>query len=129
MKHVSFLAAVLLSAACHESFDERLVREAHDQTRRNCPRRIDRGIVLDSITYHPALQEWSYCYTLTDSLDSDEVFTDETLEIFHDHLLTSVTNDLNLRRLKERGITIVYSYRRASSGHEAIREVFTKEDY
>lgn len=129
MKIMTTIAAAALLAACHESFDERLAREAHDLSRRNCPRRIDAFTILDSITYTPDARLWSYCYSLSDSLDDEAVLTEELRSNFHESLQQSVTNDISLRRFKDKGITIVYSYRSASTGKELLREVFTADDY
>ena len=121
--------AFLLLASCHESFEARLTNQAKNQTRMNCPKRVDKFTILDSITYSADTNDWCYHYTLTDSLDNAALYTTQTKTAFHDILLQKVRNNLELRSIKEHGISISYTYHLKSDGKAVINETFTRDDY
>ena len=51
---VTLMAGAMLLTACQESLEDRCAREAKEFTEKNCPRAVDKEIVLDSMTFENA---------------------------------------------------------------------------
>ena len=122
------LISIFLSS-CTESFSDRCRREAKEYTERQCPRLVDKCIVMDSMTYEDEPQGFTYHQTVRGELDNKELLTPEALSSFQEQLLASIRKDINLRRFKERGFTFTYRYTSASTGDLFTEVSFGPEDY
>ena len=63
-KTVVLFMSIMLFVACQESLEDRCAREAKEFTEKNCPRAVDKEIVLDSMAFEKATHTISYLYTL-----------------------------------------------------------------
>ncbi len=120
------LLAALLCAACQESFDKRLQREAKEYTEKHCPAEPEAGTRLDSVTYSPAVREYALCYTL--SADNERVLRANSALMRHT-LRESLAANVDYKELKKRGVTFRFVYRSAETGRTVYDTRFTRADY
>ena len=74
MKKFWILAAICtLLVGCRESLEDRCAREAKEYTEKNCPTRMDKNIILDSMAFERDTHTLHYYYTLTGFADRDGV--------------------------------------------------------
>lgn len=123
--------ALLLSAmGCRRATrDNALLREAQTFTRNECPKRIDRFTMMDSMTYAPESRTMTYSYTIDGDLDHAELYTASFLEEFHNNMVRDVKNSIALRRMKEERLTFVYRYVSKSTGQERVSVSIGAEEY
>ncbi len=128
---VILLMVVLLGfTACkrQSSFYERCKNDAKEQTKRLCPRQIDKGIILDSINFLEKQRTFEYFYTMEDSLFPPELLNAHK-EDLRALLCKSLKNSIELKRYKENNIAFQYIYFYRHSGEQALIYTFTKADY
>lgn len=124
--------------SCQESKTERLEREARELTEKNCPQRItpDGSVILDSIVYHnDGSNEIKYFYTVNTDDEGALALQLQKKELER-QLLSGVNNSIDLRHVKEMGVTIVHYYNHTvtdSVGPPRTENIltfqFTKNDY
>ena len=124
-----FTLSLFTLVACTESFEDRCRREAREYTERQCPRLVDKNICLDSMTYEEAPQGFVYHHTVMGELDNDSLLTPEALSQFRDKLVQQISNDISLKRCKDRGFTFTYRYTSASTGNLFTEAAIGPEDY
>ena len=122
---LSFFALV----ACTESFEDRCRREAREFTEKQCPRAVDKFILLDSMTFTEDPVGFAYHYRVSGELDNPDLLTDAQMEQFRQQLLKNVRTDISLKQYKEKGFTFGYYYTSASTGKPFTQAVFGPEDY
>ena len=132
------LLFMLVLTSCQESKQERLEREARELTEKNCPQRItpDGTVILDSIVYHnDSSNEIKYYYTVNTDNDGVLALQLQKKELER-QLLSGINNSIDLRHVKEMGVTIVHYYNRTvtdSVGPPKTENIltfeFTKNDY
>ncbi len=125
---ISLFGLISLSS-CTESFEDRCRREAREYTERQCPRLVDKCIVMDSMTYEDEPQGFTYHQTVQGELDDKELLTPDALSAFQEELLNRIRKDISLRRYKDRGFTFTYRYTSASTGDIFTEVSFGPEDY
>lgn len=126
------LAALLvaLAASCgKETRDERFLREAREFTQKQCPKRVDPGTVMDSLTFDPEARSLTYDYTVSGALDADSLYTDELLSVFHEKVLREIKTSIPMKPYKDAGLSFVYRYTSDRSGARLLRLEFTPADY
>lgn len=126
-KTVLLLISIVLLTACQESLEDRCAREAKEFTEKNCPRAVDKEIILDSMTFEKATHTISYLYTLNGTLDNplriDSVH-------FREMLLLEVKNSTNLKLYKDAGYSFRYAYySEKENGTKLFEATFRKSDY
>ena len=132
------LLFVLVLTSCQESKQERLEREARELTEKNCPQRVtpDGTVILDSIVHHnDGSNEIKYYYTVNTDNDGVLALQLQKKELER-QLLSGINNSIDLRHVKEMGVTIVHYYNRTvtdSVGPPKTENIltfeFTKNDY
>ena len=126
-KTVLLLMGIMLLTACQESLEDRCAREAKEFTEKNCPRAVDKEIVLDSMTFEKATHTISYLYTLNGTLD-DPQRIDSTH--FRELLLMEVKNSTNLKLYKDEGYAFRYAYySQKNNGTKLFEATFRESDY
>ena len=124
---VTLMAGAMLLTSCQESLEDRCVREAKEFTEKNCPRAVDKEIVLDSMTFEKATHTISYLYTLNGTLD-DPQRIDSTH--FRELLLMEVKNSTNLKLYKDEGYAFRYAYySQKNNGTKLFEATFRESDY
>lgn len=105
-------ASLILFSSCRESLDHRILRETSSFNQRNCPKRIDDYVVLDSISYivnENTPNEYKYCHSVNcDSTDFALLIEHE--ENMRNEILKRIRNAQDLRLIKDAGITISYLF-------------------
>ena len=124
---VTLMAGAMLLTACQESLEDRCAREAKEFTEKNCPRAVDKEIVLDSMTFEKTTHTISYLYTLNGTLD-DPQRIDSTH--FRELLLMEVKNSTNLKLYKDEGYAFRYAYySQKNNGTKLFEATFRESDY
>ena len=117
MKKFWILAAICtLLAGCRESLEDRCAREAKEYTEKNCPTRMDKNIILDSMAFERDTHTLHYYYTLTGFADRDGVMEE--------------VDATTLRVYKENKYRFAYTYRSEKDPKKIrLQVVFTDKDY
>ena len=124
---VTLIAGAMLLTNCQESLEDRCAREAKEFTEKNCPRAVDKEIVLDSMTFEKTTHTISYLYTLNGTLD-DPQRIDSTH--FRELLLMEVKNSTNLKLYKDEGYAFRYAYySQKNNGTKLFEATFRESDY
>ena len=124
---VTLMAGAMLLISCQESLEDRCAREAKEFTEKNCPRAVDKEIVLDSMTFEKSTHTISYLYTLNGTLD-DPQRIDSTH--FRELLLMEVKNSTNLKLYKDEGYAFRYAYySQKNNGTKLFEATFRESDY
>lgn len=119
------LAALL--AACQETLEERGAREARDYTEKHCPAPIAHQVTMDSMTFDISSHTFSYCYTLSGTLDDTAYIRQNNPR---DMLLQQVRNSTNLKLYKDVGYNFRYVYNsKKLKGVKLFDETFKPKDY
>lgn len=126
---VTFLILLLSATGCKESRDQKLVREAKEFTERNCPHTIDEYTTLDSATYNKTDTCYTYHFTIKGALDIEELYEADLVDELHDSYLDELKNNIEMKNLKDMGVTITRIYRSGSTGKPLMTLTFTKEEY
>ncbi len=122
--------AILTLVGCgHESLDEKIAREMSEYSLRQCPRRIDPYTILDSIVYRGDRKEMRHYYTVQDTLDNGDVYTDELCNEFRSKLLANIRNSVGMKTYKAHGVTFAYQYRSGRTKKVYLDIKFTSSDY
>lgn len=123
------LFSALAVMGCTESFEDRCRREAREFTERQCPRLVDKYIIIDSMTYVAEPAGFTYHYRVQGELDNPEILTEEALNVFTSSLLDQVRKDISLKPYKERGFHFTYRYISSATGKLFTEAEFGPEDY
>jgi len=126
---LSILLAALTASSCTESFEDRCRREAREFTEKQCPRLVEKNIILDSMTYVDTPQGFIYHYRVTGELDNPELLTADNLEPIIEGMRQNLRQNLSLRAYKERGLSFTYRYLSDSTGEPFVDTTFGPEDY
>lgn len=119
----------LISACGYENFDERCAREAREITRKNCPRPVEEGIVLDSLSYDKNTRTMTYCHTVSEPLDHDSLYTQEVKDALFDIQVKDIVQSITLKQYKDKNVNFRYSYVSASTGDTLVVHTVTPEHY
>lgn len=126
-KTVVLFMSIMLFVACQESLEDRCAREAKEFTEKNCPRAVDKEIVLDSMAFEKATHTISYLYTLMGTLDDPQRIDSKH---FRELLLMEVKNSTNLKLYKDAGYAFRYCYySEKENGTKLFEATFRKSDY
>ena len=133
--HINIAAVALLLAvaavvsACAESFEDRCRREAREYTEKQCPRRLDDFVTVDSMAYIEQPQGFAYYYSVNDDAGDADLLTDDIKEEFLNHLRQNVRKDITMKTYKEKGFYFTYKYYSKATGDVFIEATFGPEDY
>ena len=120
---------IALTGCKKQTLEERIYQEARQFTLKNCPKTIDQFTTLDSCTFSIVKRSYYYNYTFTDNLDIDSLYTQELYDKFREQLLSDIKNSIQLKTLKDAGISFCYRYHSARSGKILMLQKFTPKDY
>jgi hypothetical protein len=128
MKQIfTLITLVALLAACQETLEERGAREARDYTEKHCPAPIAHQVTMDSMTFDISSHTFSYCYTLSGTLDDTAYIRQNNPR---DMLLQQVRNSTNLKLYKDAGYNFRYVYNSTKlKGVKLFDETFKPKDY
>ena len=124
------LIGVLCMAGCNKQadFDDRCVKEAREQTLRLCPRKMAEGIILDSITYKKDGRVFEYCYTMNDSLYSQQLIN-QAKDKLREGLKKEILNSIELKKYKENDVVFRYVYMGKFTKKPVLEFVFAPKEY
>ena len=126
---ITVLESATFLSSCTESFEDRCRREAREYTEKQCPRRLDDFITIDSMVYVEQPQGFAYYYTVNDEGMETDSIPDEIKEQFINEMRQRVRNDLNIKSYKEKGFTFTYKYVFQATGDVFVEATFGPEDY
>ena len=122
------LNVILLGCNRQMDFYEKCSKEAEMQTQRICPRKVDPGIILDSIKFLKQDSMFQYYYTMEDSLYSQENLN-QYKEDIRNSLCKNIVNSIELKKYKEKNIAFQYIYIYRESKKRSLIYTFTSQDY
>ena len=128
MKKLFTLAIMALTlAACQESLEEKAARDVKLFTRKNCPAKISKTIIMDSLTFEPSTLTLHHYYTMTDEADTVGGLNKDEARAA---LLAALKNETTTAAYKEAGYNFAYTYRSQKSPKTILFDtVFGKKDY
>lgn len=128
------IAILLLAASCQESKEKKYARELREYTERNCPMPVtpEGVVVLDSLNYsHPqgaSVGLVTYFYSVnTDSAGVSGLRAQR--ERLYASLLAAIKDNVDMKKMKDDGLTIRHIYRLADTGDTVLDFRFTAKDY
>lgn len=122
---------ILISAflcSCQESLTERCTREAKEYTDKNCPQKIGKELILDSVTFTAATNAMGYHYTATGSLDDMEMMNANSKK-FRELMNHEIRNSTNLKQYKDAGFSFEYVYTSEKNKNTLLVLRFEEKDY
>ena len=120
--------AALLMAGCHESLEDRAIREAKEFTQKSCPMQVADGVTIDSMVFERQTLTVRYYYTLAGKLDT--TMTQEAINQTRQSMLEGVRNTPGLRNYKEAGFSFQYTYFSTKHKGEELADFrFTDKEY
>ena len=125
------IGSSLLIFSCRESLDHRILRETESFNKRNCPKRLDDFVRLDSISYvvHENIpNEYKYCHSV--ECDTMQIqILHEHEEIMKSEILKRIRNAQDLRLIKDAGITISYLFYKSDTQDTIFYFKYPMESY
>lgn len=121
-----FFTTLFLFSSCQESFDNRLLRETKDFTKSQCPMQVEEGCILDSISYDVNQRVYTWWYQLS---DVGVTAFSENKPLLHRILVDRLSNDVELKSLKDNKVTFQYIYRSSSTGRTIYETSIKAEEY
>lgn len=124
------VGTLFIASACkRETKDEKFRREFQQFTQKECPKEMDPYTRMDSICYDIETRTLTEYYSVRDTLDHEDIYTEELVSNFHDEILKGLKSSIHFKQYKDEGITFRYDYRSITSGKLLLRLTYTKEDY
>lgn len=127
---LSFIMLFIFSS-CQKSFEERIMEETKYYTENNCPKPVEPGSHLDSLTYSPTTRTITHWFTLSGEKEDTAFLNnfEKKSEMFRTNTLRTLINDTNWEGCKKEGVNFCYVYRLSLTGEEFIRFLFTPDEY
>jgi hypothetical protein len=126
-KILVFATLVLFIASCQESLEDRCAREAKQYTAKNCPVRMDKNIIMDSLTFEKATHTLHYYYRLTGLADKDGALDSIDAKSL---LKNELKNSTSMKTYKDNGYNFAYTYHSEKDPNKVVFEaIFTEKDY
>ena len=117
----------IIFAACQESLEDRCAREAKEYTRKNCPSKIEKNIIIDSLTFDRETHTLHYYYTLTGVADREDI--NEKIN-GRQVVMDVLKNSTAMKVYKENHYNFTYTYRSEKDPSKILIEVtLTDKDY
>jgi hypothetical protein len=114
-------------ASCQESLEDRCAREAKQYTAKNCPVRMDKNIIMDSLTFEKATHTLHYYYRLTGLADKDGALDSIDAKSL---LKNELKNSTSMKTYKDNGYNFAYTYHSEKDPKKVVFEaIFTEKDY
>ncbi len=123
---------IAVASSCQESKRQRVERESKRFTERECPKSVspENNVILDSLVFHDIEGNNDYIYYYTIDADEDGLANlEEQKEEMRSAILTSIRNSVELKGVKEMGLTLVYKYYNKADGKLVLEYKFAKEEY
>lgn len=130
-KYLIFMLSIAVFTSCQKSFDERIIEATQDYTSRQCPKYIEPGNQLDSLTYSTTARTITHWYSLSgDKADSTyQAALKNKPEMYRANTLRILINDTNWEGCKKKNINFRYVYRLADTGEQVFEILLTPADY
>lgn len=123
-------AAACLATSCgRKSLEEQLIEESADFTLKQCPKQLDEFFTMDSMVYDEATHSRVCYYSIQGKADDPDFFPKETVEDFKENMTINIRADLNMKKLKEAGISFGYRYISKKTGQQLMEYTVGPEDY
>lgn len=112
MKHFAFdiVAASIILCGCHESLEQRALREAKEYTEKYCPTPEQNYTRTDSVVFDIATRTYHYYCSVTGQLDDKAIF-DANRQKLSDALLDNVKENTSFRAYKKEGFAFQWTLR------------------
>ena len=130
-KHLIFMLSIAALVACQKSFEERIIEETQDYTSRQCPKYVEPGNQLDSLTYSTTTRTITHWYSLSEG-KADSTYQaglKNNPEMYRVNTLRRLINDTSWEGCKNENINFRYVYRLAETGEQVFENLLTPADY
>ena len=130
-KYLIFMLSIAIFTSCQKSFDERIIEETQDYTSRQCPKYVEPGNQLDSLTYSTTTRTITHWYSLSEG-KADSTYQaglKNNPEMYRANTLRSLINDTSWEGCKQEGVNFRYVYRLADTGEQVFEILLTPVDY
>lgn len=119
---VCVVTVFLLCGACKRDFDQRMLQETQDYSLKHCPKLLEAGHRLDSMTYDPELRILHEWHTLFGPQDTPEMraFWQQHVEEVRQLNQSVLKEDAKWQTCKEQYVKFSYHYRSAGTGKEVM---------
>ncbi|MBQ5826759.1 MAG: hypothetical protein IIW46_04735 [Bacteroidaceae bacterium] len=130
-KYLIFMLSIAAFTSCQKSFDERIIEETQDYTSRQCPKYVEPGNQLDSLTYSTTTRTITHWYSLSeDKADSTyQAGLKNNPEMYRANTLRRLINDTSWEGCKKENINFRYVYLLADTGEQVFEILLTPADY
>jgi len=125
---------LLVLASCQESKEKKYTRKLREYTERNCPIPVtpEGVVVLDSLNYSRPKDAGVGLVTYFYSVNTDtagEASLQAQREKLYASLLAAIKDNVDMKKMKDDGLTIRHIYRLAATGATVLDFRFTAKDY
>lgn len=96
--------------ACHESLEDKSVREAKEYTEKYCPTPVVNGTRTDSVTFNKATKTYTYHCSFVGELDNVNI-VEQNKKKLHALLEKEIKDNTNIKKLKEAKYNFAYIIR------------------
>ncbi len=115
--------------SCHESIEDRALREAREYTEKFCPTPVINYTRTDSVTFDKATKTYNYYCSVTDMMDNQKIIRTNSNNI-KEGLLQSIKQNTEIRTYKKAGFTFAYTiYSSKKPGFVYLKISFSPRDY
>jgi hypothetical protein len=130
-KYLIFMLSIAFFTSCQKNFNERIIEETRDYTSRQCPKNVEPGNQLDSLTYSTTTRTITFWYSLSgDKADSTYLATLKNKpEMYRTNTLRNLINDTSWEGYKKENINFRHVYRLAETGQQVFEILLTPADY
>jgi hypothetical protein len=130
-KYLIFMLSIAFFTSCQKNFNERIIEETRDYTSRQCPKDVEPGNQLDSLTYSTTTRTITFWYSLSgDKADSTYLATLKNKpEMYRTNTLRNLINDTSWEGYKKENINFRHVYRLAETGQQVFEILLTPADY
>ena len=115
--------------ACHESLEDRSVREAKEYTKKFCPTPAVNEIRTDSVSFVKATKTYTY-YCAYVGKPENEKFFEENKAKLQEMMVKEIVDNTSVKKLKEAGFNFSYIVYPANQRNKVLyQQIITEKEY
>ena len=123
------LALTFMLVSCHESIEDKAVREAREYTRKYCPTPTSDYARTDSVRFDKPTRTYHYYCTLSGRLDNPALMQAHRHE-FHERIKQEIRQSTGIKAYKDAGFAFAYTCRSERNPKLVLyQDTFTSQDY
>lgn len=128
-KIVLFLFMCFIFTACHESLEDRCVREAKEYTEKYCPTPVVNNTRTDSVAFNKEAKTYIYYCSFVGKLDNAQIINQNKQQL-HQLLVKEIKSNTNIKKLKDAHYNFQYIIRSDKNPQIILyKQLISKKDY